>query len=320
MEEHQGQQAQRLGLVRHEDGQDPGQSDGFGAQPGADQVGAGRGRVPFVEEQVQHGQHRAGALRQEVVGGDPERDAGVTDLVLGPDQPLGHGCLWHQERPGDLRGREAGQGAQGERHPGFERKGGMAAGKHQPQAVVAATAAPAATVARIARIARSAWSPPLAGRRHGRLRPVVRGRTGVGAHRPLAEPAEFGQLGGAHGGPAHPVDRPVAGCGGEPGPGPAGHTLVGPGGEGLSEGVLGTLLGRVPVAGRANQGRHDAAPLVPEGCRHRGPDRLLRGAPATDTDGYLSQMGLTSIDPCAAPGIWAAISIASSRSLQSTRK
>jgi hypothetical protein len=75
------------------------------------------------------------------------------------------------------------------------------------------------------------------------------------------------------------------------------------------EGVLRALLGQVPIAGRPDERGDDATPLVAEG----GGDSGL------EVDPYISQIGRTSIDPTFAPGILAATSIASSRSLQSTR-
>ena len=73
------------------------------------------------------------------------------------------------------------------------------------------------------------------------------------------------------------------------------------------EGFLRALLGDVPVARHPDQGHDDAAPLLTEGDGDRGLDRA-----------HISQIGLTSIEPDRAPGIFAATSIASSRSLQST--
>jgi len=75
------------------------------------------------------------------------------------------------------------------------------------------------------------------------------------------------------------------------------------------EGVLRAFLGNVPVAGHPDQGCDDPTPLVTEGARDRG----------GDVGGYISQIGLTSIVPMRAPGIFEATPIASSRSLQSTR-
>ena len=76
------------------------------------------------------------------------------------------------------------------------------------------------------------------------------------------------------------------------------------------EGILRTLLGEVPVAGEPHEGRDDPAPL--------GVERL--GYCGLDIGRHISQIGLTSIEPSFAPGICAATSMASSRSLQSTRK
>ena len=74
------------------------------------------------------------------------------------------------------------------------------------------------------------------------------------------------------------------------------------------EGVLRALLGQVPVTGDPDEGGHDATPLVTKGTSDRG----------RHVCGYISQIGLTSIEPCSAPGIFDATSMASSRSLQST--
>jgi hypothetical protein len=74
------------------------------------------------------------------------------------------------------------------------------------------------------------------------------------------------------------------------------------------EGVLRAFLGEVPVARDPDEGGDDAPPLRPE----RGGDCGLDAA-------YMSQIGRTSIVPLAAVGIFDATSMASSRSLQSTR-
>ena len=74
------------------------------------------------------------------------------------------------------------------------------------------------------------------------------------------------------------------------------------------EGILRALLGQVPVAGEADQGRDDPAPFGLEGIGDRG----------LDLGRHSSQIGLTSMLPVRAPGIFDATSIASSRSWQST--
>jgi len=134
--QHQRQQAGRLRLGWHQPVHHPGQPDGLGAEVLPDQVRAGRGRIPLVEQQVQHAEHTRHALGQQMRRRHPVGNPGVGDLLLGPDQPLGHGRLAGQERPGDLRGGQPGQRTQRQGHPGLERQRRMAAGEHQPQPVV----------------------------------------------------------------------------------------------------------------------------------------------------------------------------------------
>ena len=93
-------------------------------------------------------------------------------------------------------------------------------------------------------------------------------------------------------------------------PGRRGTPSAGQRSERGGEGVLRALLGQVPVTGQTDERGHDPAPLVPEDL---GDDRL-------DVGPHISQIGLTSIDPNAAPGMAAATSMASSRSAHSTTK
>ena len=106
------------------------------------------------------------------------------------------------------------------------------------------------------------------------------------------------------------IDRAVPGGGGEPCAGITRDAVTPPSLEGQHEGVLRALLGEIPVAGHPDEGRDDTTPLRTE----RGDDRGLD----LGRTGHICQIGLTSIDPARAPGIFDAISIASSRSLQST--
>ena len=133
-----------------------------------------------------------------------------------------------------------------------------------------------------------------------RVRP---GSSGGRQHRDLL------QLGGARRGAAQPVERAVARGGREPRAGIARDAVARPPLERAREGVLRALLGEIPVAGDPDQRRDDAAPLVAERVGDGG----------LDVGRYISQIGRTSIEPCCAPGIFDATSIASSRSLQSTR-
>ena len=95
----------------------------------------------------------------------------------------------------------------------------------------------------------------------------------------------------------------------EPRAGVARDAVAGPAFERPGEGVLRALLGEVPVAGDPDERRDDATPLLAERIGDRG----------LDVRRYISQIGLTSMEPSRAPGIFDATSIASSRSLQSTR-
>ncbi len=112
-----------------------------------------------------------------------------------------------------------------------------------------------------------------------------------------------------HAGAPHPVDGTVARHRRQPGAGAARDAVARPALQRRREGILRALLGQVPVAGQSDQGRHDLAPF--------GLERLRDGG--LDPGGHISQIGLTSILPTRAPGIFAATSMASSRSLQSTR-
>ena len=240
-----------------------------------DQVGARAGGIPLVEEEVEDGQHRGRALHQLVRRRHGEGDARVAYLALGPDEPLGHGGLGHQEGAGDLGRRHAGQRAQGQRHLGLEGQGRVAAGEHQAEPVVGHVLVRSLDV--------------LAPRRHDRDLP---------------------RLGLAQARPPGPVDGPVARHRREPGAGAARDAVTGPALQRGREGILRALLGEVPVAGQPDQGGDHPAPL--------GVERLGDGG--LDVGRHISQIGLTSIDPSLAPGMRAATSMASSRSLQSTRK
>jgi hypothetical protein len=102
----------------------------------------------------------------------------------------------------------------------------------------------------------------------------------------------------------------MAGHRGEPGAGAARDAVTRPPFGGLREGILRALLGQVPVTGEANEGGDDLAPLLVE--------RLRNGD--LDVGAYISQIGLTSMEPELAPGSCDAASIASSRSLHSRTK
>src|SRR6202044_778199 len=84
------------------------------------------------------------------------------------------------------------------------------------------------------------------------------------------------------------------------------HVWDAPAGPGLPrcpKGVVGGILGEVPVTGHTDQGRDNLAPALPK----RPGNELF------DFAGHSSQTGRTSITPCMANGCLAATSIAASR-------
>lgn len=91
------------------------------------------------------------------------------------------------------------------------------------------------------------------------------------------------------------------------------------------EGFLDRLLGEIEVTELADEGREGPAGLLAEdtidfGARIRRVGGL-GGLRVDDRPGQMdcSQIGRTSIEPCSAPGIFAASSRASSRSFASIR-
>ena len=171
-----------------------GEADRLLAQVGPHQVVAGGGDVALGVDEVDHVQHAAEPLGQLVVGGHPVGDPGRLHLPLGPDQPLVHRGLGGQERPGDLGHLQAADGPEGERHPGLEGEGGVAAGEEQAEPVVGDAAAVVAV--------------------------LVAGRGVVVVSHESFEVVEGGLVGGAGAVAAQGVDGPPAGDGGEPAAGP----------------------------------------------------------------------------------------------------
>ena len=119
VQQHQREQAQPFGVVGIERAQHAAEADRFGTELAPDQRVACRGRVAFVEDQVDDRQHRGPALRQRGVGRHLVGDAGILDLALGAHQPLRHGRLRNEKRARDLAGRKPAEGAQGQRDLGL---------------------------------------------------------------------------------------------------------------------------------------------------------------------------------------------------------
>ena len=115
MQQHQREQAGRLGLVRHELGQDAGQADRLARELAPNERLARRGAVALVEDQVQDPEHTVEALREQLGRRHPVRDRGVADLPLRADEPLRERHLGHEEGARDLGRRQPAEGPQRER-------------------------------------------------------------------------------------------------------------------------------------------------------------------------------------------------------------
>ena len=227
MEQHQGKQPDCLGLVGHELDEDPPEPDRLTAQLAPDEGVTRRRGIPLVEDQVDHPEHGLEPFRQQVVGWHPVRDAGVADLLLGPNQPLGERRLGDQECPGDLGGGQPTEGAQRERDLGLDRQGRVAAGEDEAQAIVA-------------------------DRAHLVLRYRFDGGE-LGLDLGLA--ADRRGLLGQDACPSESVDRPVPGRGHDPRPRVDRQPIARPALEGDDERLLDRFLGQVEVAGQPDQRR-----------------------------------------------------------------
>jgi hypothetical protein len=129
-------EAERLGLARQQRGDEAGEPDRLVAQVDAHPLGARGRRVALGEDEVDDAEHRRQPLGHPLGFRDGERDARRPQLALRADEPLGERRLGHEEPARDLRGAEAGDGAQRERHLRVEPERRMAAGEQQLQAPV----------------------------------------------------------------------------------------------------------------------------------------------------------------------------------------
>ena len=98
VEQHQRGETERLGLVRHQHGEQLPEPDRLVAE-----LVAHRRAVARVEDEVERRERRRGPLRQEVVRRHAERDPRGADLPLGAHEALRHRRLGHEEGPGHLR-------------------------------------------------------------------------------------------------------------------------------------------------------------------------------------------------------------------------
>ncbi len=111
-------------------------TDRLRAQIATNQRFAPRGRVPFVENQIDHREHGIQPSGQITRLWHDVRDARIPDFALRPHQPLCHRRARDQERPRDFVGIQTTQRAQGQRDLCLGRQRRVAAGENQPKAVV----------------------------------------------------------------------------------------------------------------------------------------------------------------------------------------
>src|SRR3954464_7164792 len=160
---------------------------------------------------------------------DSERDAGVADLPLGPDEALGERRLRDEEGARDLRRLEAADEAQRQRDLGIRRERRMAAGEDQ-------------------------------------LEPFV-GNDSLLVPRELLGTREQLRLAGQRLLAADPVDRRVSSRRDDPGARIARRSVARPALRRADEGVLHRVLGEVEVTEDAAEDRDRAGPLIAVGAR-----------------------------------------------------
>ena len=137
VEQHQREQAQRLGLVRHQLDEQAAEPDRLGAQVVADERVARAGRVALVEDQVDDGEHARAAARAG------RRRAGTRyGMRASRILPLARTSRCAIVASGTRNARaisavvQAAEQAQRERDLGGGRERRVAAGEDQPQPVV----------------------------------------------------------------------------------------------------------------------------------------------------------------------------------------
>ena len=135
-EDHECEQPGHLTVSGKRSGKDPGKSNRFFGKIRPLQVDPSGARIAFVEDQIQHPQHRVETGRQLLRGRHGEADAAVLDRLLRAADSPGHALFGYQEGVGDLRIRQATDSTQGQRDLGRERQSGMATHEQQDEGVV----------------------------------------------------------------------------------------------------------------------------------------------------------------------------------------
>jgi hypothetical protein len=272
VKQHQREEPEGLGLVRHELGKDSAEADGLVAELDSNERAFGR-RVSLVEDEVRDRQNGREPLGQEFLWGDPVGDPGVADLALRSHQSLRHGLLAHQERASDLGRGQATQCPKSQRDASFHRERGVTTREDEAEPIVG-------DAAHVVLVSTQGFQlgEPLQG-------------LGLSSKGPL---------------PAQPVDGTVPGRGRDPGRRISGEALRGPLLQGYCEGLLYGFLGQVEVAQDPDEGRDRLPLLLPE----QAVDDLTGGRGRYLCGVSNSMIGRTSIDPVPTDGIRDAASIA----------
>ena len=103
----------------------------------SNQIVAGGRRVAFIENEVDHLEHRREPRRAFLRTRNLERNARFGKRPLRTHDSLRNRRFRHDERAGDLVGRQPSEQAQRQRNPCFRREQRVAGNEHQPQQVVA---------------------------------------------------------------------------------------------------------------------------------------------------------------------------------------
>ena len=229
----------RLGVVADVLHEHPSQTQRVLAEVRPHQVVAGGGRVALVEDEVDDVAHRGESLGELRPAGHLERQPGLAERPLRPDDPLRDRRLRDEESTGDLDGRQSAEQPQRQRDAALDRQHGIAGDQDETQHVVAHSVVDLRLEVRI---------DPLA-------LDLERRQALVLACDERAAPDH--------------VDRTVARHGLEPGPRTVRDARLRPLFERSDERVLRELLGHADVTHDAHEPAHEASRLRPEDLTDR---------------------------------------------------
>jgi hypothetical protein len=134
---HQGDEPVHFGFPAEKLRDNASEPQGVLAERRPHPILAARGGITFVENEINHLEHRGDARGALLGARRLERHAGLGERSLGAHDPLRDGRFGHQECAGDLRGTEASQEAQGERRARLGGQYRMTRDEHQPHQIVA---------------------------------------------------------------------------------------------------------------------------------------------------------------------------------------